>query len=89
MILPSGVLSLREIEDDTLTETQSNVLKGKNSLAIFDTGNNRFIRQPLRRHSFKHHEWIEQKVAEMQKHKIVKPAASPWAFNVVIVKMER
>jgi len=51
-----------------------------------DTGNNRPIRQPLRRHPFQHLEWIDKKVEEMRKHGINEPAASPWASNVVLVK---
>jgi len=51
-----------------------------------DTGNHRSICQPLCRHPFQHLEWIDQEVVEMRKHGIVKPAASPWASNVVIVK---
>ena len=51
-----------------------------------DTGNSRLIRQPLRRHPFQYLEWIDWEVAEMQKHGIVEPAASPWASNIVLVK---
>jgi len=51
-----------------------------------DTGDHRSIRQPLRRHPFQHLEWIDKEVEKMQKHKIVEPAASFWAFNVVLVK---
>ena len=51
-----------------------------------DTGNNRPIRQPFRRHPFQYLEWIDQEVTEMQKHGIVKPAASRWASNIVLVK---
>jgi len=51
-----------------------------------DTGNNRPIRQPFRRHPFQHLEWIDKEVEEMRKHGIIEPAASPWASNVVLVK---
>jgi len=51
-----------------------------------DTGNNRPIRQLLRRHPFQHLEWINKEVEEMRKHGIIKPVASPWASNVVFVK---
>ena len=51
-----------------------------------DTGDNRPIRQPLRRHFFQHLKWIDKKVEKMRKHGIVEPAASPWASNVVLVK---
>jgi len=49
-----------------------------------DTGDH--DRQPFRRHPFQHLEWIDKKVEEMRKHGIVKPAASPWASNVVLMK---
>ena len=51
-----------------------------------DTGDNRPIRQPLRRHPFQHLEWIDKEVEEMRKYGIIEPAASPWASNVVLVK---
>jgi len=51
-----------------------------------DTGDNRPIRQPLRRHPFQHLKWIDKEVEEMRKHGIIEPAASPWASNVVLVK---
>ena len=50
-----------------------------------DTGNNRPIRQPLRRHPFQHLEWIDKEVEEMRKHGIVQPAASPRALNVCLL----
>ena len=49
-----------------------------------DTGENRPIRQPLRRHPFKHLDRIEEQVEEMRRHGIIEPAASPWASNVVL-----
>ena len=52
-----------------------------------DTGNSRPIRQPLRRHPFQYLEWIDQEVAEMQKHGIVEPAASPWPSNIVLLSL--
>ena len=51
-----------------------------------DTGENRPIRQPLRRHPFQHLEDIDRQVDEMTKHGIIEPAASPWASNVVLVR---
>ena len=51
-----------------------------------DTGDHRPIRQPLRRHPFKHLDLIDTEVAKMQEHGIVEPAASPWASNVVLVR---
>jgi len=51
-----------------------------------DTGTHRPIRQPLRRHPFKHLEEIDNQVEEMRAHGIVEPAASLWASNVVLVK---
>ena len=51
-----------------------------------DTGEHRPIRQPLRRHPFKHLETIDKQVAEMEEHGIIEPTASPWASNVVLVR---
>ena len=51
-----------------------------------DTGQHRPIRQPLRRHPFKHLETIDKQVAEMKEHGIIEPTASPWASNVVLVR---
>ena len=51
-----------------------------------DTGEHRPIRQPLRRHPFKHLETIDKQVAEMKEHGIIEPTASPWASNVVLVR---
>lgn len=50
-----------------------------------DTGNNRPIRQPLRRQPHKHMEAIDEHVNEMLRHGVIEPAASPWASNVVLV----
>ena len=51
-----------------------------------DTGSHRPIRQPLRRHPFKHLEIIDRQVDEMERHGIIEPTASPWASNVVLVR---
>ena len=51
-----------------------------------DTGNNRPIRQQLRRHPVVHLEYIDQQVEEMSRHGIIEPAASPWASNIVLAK---
>jgi len=41
-----------------------------------DTGEHQPIRQALRRHPFRHLDWIDNEVNEMVRHGIVKPAAS-------------
>ena len=51
-----------------------------------DTGDHRPIRQPLRRHPFKHLERIDEGIEEMTKHGIIEPATSPWASNIVLVR---
>ena len=53
---------------------------------VIDTGSHRPIKQPLRRHPFAHLEVIDQTVADMLRHDIIEPAASPWASNVVLVR---
>ena len=49
-------------------------------------GEHRPFRQNLRRHAFAHLDAIDEQVAEMTKHGIIEPAASPWASNVVLVR---
>jgi len=51
-----------------------------------DTGNNRPIRQALRRHPIAQLETIDQHVDELIKNDFVEPAASPRASNVLLVK---
>jgi len=43
------------------------------------------VRQALHRHPVAHLDEIDQQADEMLRHNIVEPAASPWAFNVVMV----
>ena len=51
-----------------------------------ETIESRPVRQPLRRHPRVHDEVIKQQVQNMMEQKIIEPARSPWASNVVIVK---
>jgi len=51
-----------------------------------DTGQNRPIRQALRRHPYAHLDEIDRQVDELQQNEFIEPAASPWASNVVLVK---
>jgi len=51
-----------------------------------DTGEHRPIRQALRRHPFRHLDWIDIEVNERVRHGIVEPAVSPQAFNIVLIK---
>ena len=51
-----------------------------------DTGQNRPIRQALRRHHHAHLDEIDRQVDELQESGFVEPAASPWASNVVLVR---
>jgi len=53
---------------------------------MFDTGEHRQIRQPLRRQPLAHQEIIDKQVEEMRRHGIIEPASSPWASNVVLVR---
>jgi len=53
-----------------------------------DTGNHCPIRQPLQRLPFKHLEEINQQVEEMKARGIIKPGASAWASNVVLLKKD-
>ena len=50
-----------------------------------NTGNNRPIAQPLRRHPRAHLDIIDQTVDRMLEAGIVEPAASPWSSNIVLV----
>ena len=51
-----------------------------------DTGTNRPVKQPLRRHPFLHTEEIDRQVKGMLEQGVIEPSNSPWASNVVIVK---
>jgi len=51
-----------------------------------DTGSNRPIRESLRRHPRAHLDEIDRQVDELLQNDFVEPAASPWAYNVVLVK---
>ena len=51
-----------------------------------DTGDNRPIRQGLRRHPMAHFDVTDDQVDEMVRHDLVEPAVSPWASNVVLVR---
>jgi hypothetical protein len=50
-----------------------------------NTGDARPIRQPLRHHPLTHLEEIDRQTQELLDHDLIKPAASPWASNVVLV----
>ena len=51
-----------------------------------DTGNNRPVKQVLRRHPFIHVQEIDRQVQEMLDQDVIEPSVSPWSSNVVIVK---
>jgi len=51
-----------------------------------DAAEHRPIRQPLRRHLFRHFQTIDKQVSEMEEHGIIEPTASPWASNVVLAR---
>jgi len=53
-----------------------------------DTGDNRPIKQQLRRHPLAHLPIIDQHVEDMLKNDVVEPAASPWSSNVVLVRKQ-
>jgi len=60
---------------------------GRNSMLPhrIDTGESALIRQ-LRRQSYADLDEIENNVQEMLKDKVIEPATSPWAANVLLVK---
>jgi transposase InsO family protein len=66
----------------------SNTDLGRNSMLPhrIDTGESAPIRQPLRRQPYAHLDEIEKNVQEMLKAKVIEPATSPWAANVLLVK---
>ena len=51
-----------------------------------DTGDNRPVREALRRHPQAHLEFIDSEVDRLLQLDIVEPSASPWASNVVLVR---
>src|SRR6267154_6153305 len=50
-----------------------------------DTGNNRPVRQALRRQPLVYLPEIDRQLEELVSHNVIEPAASPWASNLVIV----
>ena len=50
-----------------------------------DTGNNRPVRQQLRRHPRAHLQFIDDEVQKILDNDIVEASASPWSSNVVLV----
>jgi hypothetical protein len=51
-----------------------------------DTGDNPPVKQPMRRHPYAHLPEIEKNVQELLTAKVIEPATSPWASNVLLVK---
>ena len=51
-----------------------------------NTGEQRPFRQPLRRHPLAHLAIIDQKVEEMLRARVIEPAASPFASNVLLAR---
>ena len=51
-----------------------------------DTEDARPVRQPLRRYPPAHQRAISEQVETMLKQKIIEPAVSPWASNIVLVR---
>lgn len=51
-----------------------------------DIGNYSSIKQPIRRQPYAHLAEIESNVQEMLDAKVIEPASSPWASNVLLVK---
>jgi predicted aspartyl protease len=51
-----------------------------------DTGDHPPIKQPMRRHPYAHLSEIERNVQELLASKVIEPATSPWASNVLLVK---
>jgi len=50
-----------------------------------DTGEARPVRQPLRRNPAPHVEDISRQVDDMMDQRVIEPACSPWASNLVLV----
>ena len=61
---------------------------GRTSLVThsIDTGDNRPIRQQMRRYPPAHLQAIDQHIADMRKQGIIEPTRSPWASNIVLAK---
>jgi predicted aspartyl protease len=51
-----------------------------------DTGDHQPIKEPMRRHPYAHIPIIESNVQELLAAKVIEPAASPWASNVLLVR---
>ena len=51
-----------------------------------DTGNHSPIAEPLRRHPRVHLDLIDESVDKLLNAGVIEPSASPWSFNIVLVK---
>jgi hypothetical protein len=51
-----------------------------------DTGDHQPIKEPMRRHPYAQIPAIERNVQELLAAKVIEPAASPWAPNVLLVR---
>jgi len=85
----------RNMVEDVLDELNPIFSKGPYDMGrttlvehTIDTGNHRPIRQGLCRHPIAHLEVTDKQVDNMVRNDIVKPAASPWASNVVLVRKD-
>ena len=50
-----------------------------------DTGDNKPVRQALRRQPLQYLKEIDRQLDELTNQKVVEPASSPWASNIVVV----
>jgi len=51
-----------------------------------DTGDHKPIRQPLRRYPPLHLQAIDRQLEDMLQQRVIEPASSPWASNIVLAK---
>jgi hypothetical protein len=70
---------------DAFSQSEFDIGRTKLIPHTIDTGNNRPVRQQLRRHPRAHLEFIDQEVQKMLDHNIIEESASPWSSNVVLV----
>ena len=78
-------ISFIQSHSDAFSKAEFDIGRTKLIPHCIDTGNNRPVRQQLRRHPQAHLQFIDEEVKRMLDHDIIEPSASPWSANVVLV----
>jgi len=72
--------------DDVFSKVEFDVGRTHLITHHIDTGQNRPVRQPLRRHPTAYLQPIDEYVEQLLKNDIIEPSAGPWSSNIVVVR---